>query len=177
MRTRLLLPLVVAAGLLTACGGGEAAAPHPPGSAGNPARGLTTPKTASGRSNEATGTAPAQPQTAGTAPCSLVTREQASAIVGERLGRPREAVQGPTCVYRGRKSFVTIAMQSLDFSKIKPKLGRLQRVEVSNKVAYCGNYGQQMLYVPLARGSVLSVAAPCAQAKRFAALAVRGLSR
>ena len=176
MRLRNLIPLVALAVLMSACGGGEPAS-HPPGSAANPGKAATTPKTASGRSNEASG-APraAAVETAGSAPCTLVTREQASAILGERISKPSEAVQGPTCVYRGHKSFVTVAVQTLDFEKIKAKLGLRQRIAVSDKVAYCGNYGQQMLYVPLTAGRVLSVAAPCPRAKRFAALAVRALT-
>jgi hypothetical protein len=176
MRVRNLIPILALGGLLCACGAG-APASHAPGSTTNPTKGATTPKTSSGRSNEASGAQQAAAvETAGSAPCTLVTREQASAILGERISKPSEAVQGPTCVYKGHKSFVTLAVQTLDFDKIKPKLGLRQRVEVSSKVAYCGNYGQQMLYVPLSEGRVLSVAAPCPRAKRFAALAVRALS-
>jgi hypothetical protein len=175
MRIRALIPLLALAALLSACGADKAS--HPPGSKANPTKGATTPKTASGRSNEASGAQQAAAvQNAGTAPCTLVSREQASAILGERVAKPSEAVQGPTCIYRGRKSFVTVAVQTLDFDKIKPKLGLRQRIEVSNQVAYCGNYGQQMLYVPLSEGRVLSVAAPCPRAKRFAALAVQALN-
>jgi len=175
MRIRHLIPLLALAGLLSACGGTPAS--HPSGSAANPSKGATTPKTASGRSNEASGAEQAAAvETAGSAPCTLVSREQASAILGERIAKPSEAVQGPTCIYRGHKSFVTVAVQTLDFDKLKPKLGLRQRFALNDKVAYCGNYGQQMLYVPLSQGRVLSVAAPCPRAKRFAALAVRALN-
>ena len=190
-RLRILIP-AAAALLLTACGsGGGGAATAPSGSAANPLHSTTTPKTASGRSNEASGSAGSKAgskageqsavaeagvQGAVAAPCGLVSRSQASAIVGERVSTPRSAAQGPTCIYRSRKSFVTVAVQTLDFAKLKPRLGRPQRVNVSSRTGYCGNYGQQMLYVPLHGGSVLTVAAPCAQAQRFAALAVKRLS-
>ena len=97
--------------------------------------------------------------------------------MGERVRKPSEAAQGPTCVYRGEKSFVTVAVQTLDFKRIKGRLGRPQSAKVAGQVAYCGNYGQQMLYVPLAGGNVLTVAAPCGQAKRFAELALGQLSQ
>jgi hypothetical protein len=104
-------------------------------------------------------------------PCRLVSSRQARAILGERV-EAVETAQAPGCVYRGTESFVTVSVGPLDFRRVKPKLGVLRRVKVAGQTAYCGNYGQQMLYVPLARGQVLSVAAPCAQATRFAAAAV-----
>jgi hypothetical protein len=71
---------------------------------------------------------------------------------------------------------VAVAFQTLDFDKLKTKVGRPQRVKIAGKVAYCGNYGQQMLYAPLAGGTVLTIAAPCAQAQRFAQAALSGLN-
>jgi hypothetical protein len=98
MRRSLTISLVAAAGLLTACAGDQPSVQHAPGSTANPTKGAITPKTVSGRSNEASGTAREQEQTAATTPCGLVSKQQASAIVGERISKPREAAQGPTFV-------------------------------------------------------------------------------
>lgn len=183
MRVRLgsVLAGLACAGVLAACGGGESgggdAARSHPGTPENPSVAKTTPKFPDGRSNEAVPAEQAREALAAAngSPCELVTSAQASSIVGERVSAV-EGVQGPACIYQGKKAFVTVSVQALNFDKLKPKLGVPQRVKVSSRAAYCGNYGQQMLYVPLAEGQVLSVAAPCAQAKRFAALAVEALN-
>jgi hypothetical protein len=190
------IALALAAALLAACGSD----PAPKATPGSPEHPLvaqpTTVPLGAGRSNEAshaTGRAapgaavkpgyqklveqqPSKPRSRFT-PCNLVTQAQARAIVGEPILEPLEATQGPTCVYRSRsgKSFVTVAVQSLAFEKLQPRIRHRHRVTVSDRTAYCGSFGQPMLYVPLSRGRVLSIAAPCAVAKRFAATAVRQL--
>jgi len=110
-------------------------------------------------------------------PCNLVTRAQAQAIVGLPIEVPLEAPQGPTCIYRaqGHQDFITVAVQSLAISKLKRQIRQPRTVDVSNRKAYCGTYGQPMLYVPISSGRVLSIAAPCAVAKQFAITAVRRL--
>lgn len=111
-------------------------------------------------------------------PCNLVTKAQAGAIVGTPLQDPLEAPQGPTCIYRSQdgKSFVTLAVQSVPFSKLKRQMHKRQQVDVSHRTAFCGMLGQPMLYVSLSRSRVLSVAAPCKVARRFAETAVRRLT-
>ena len=192
----LALAALAAAGIgVTACGG--AATPPAPGSPEKPL--VATQPTPGGgtaggrRSNEAAATG----TTAGTAkpgyealldaqsthprsrftPCNLVTRRQAQAILGAPLREPVEAAQGPTCIYRSRdgRNFVTLAVQPLDFGRLKPRLRLPRRVRVGDRTAYCGTYGQPMLYVPLSGGRVLSVAARCAIAREFAVRAVRQL--
>jgi hypothetical protein len=110
-------------------------------------------------------------------PCNLVTRSQARAYVGAPVREPLEAAQGPTCIYQAErgKGFVTLAVQSVDFRKLKPRLQQPRRISVSERTAYCGQYGQAMLYVPLSRGRVLTVAGPCPVARQFAAAAVQRL--
>ena len=192
-----LLALAIAAIAMTACGGSSKPAPAP----GSPEKPLVAEQTrlgggasTSGRSNEAA----ASPSAASEAtpgyqslvrkqsrhprsrftPCNLVTAAQARAIVGAPMLDPIEAPQGPTCIYRARngKSFVTVAVQSIDFKKkVKPHLKLRQRVAVSSHTAYCGTYGQPMLYLPLSGGRVLAVGAHCAVAKQFAIRAVRQL--
>jgi hypothetical protein len=106
-----------------------------------------------------------------------VTARQAHAILGVPLREPTEAPQGPTCIYRTRtgRTFVTVALQSVDFKTLRPQLHLRHRVDVSNRTAYCGTFGQPMLYVPLSQGRVLMVAAQCSVAKQFALRAVRQL--
>jgi Protein of unknown function (DUF3558) len=195
-RNRVRLPCLVAltaiVSTLTACGGGSEPAAAP-GSAERPLVAVQTRlggAASDGRSNEAAASA-AQPKPGYDtllkqqsrhprtrfSPCNLVTATQARAIIGAPLQAPIEALQGPTCVYRSRdgKSFVTVAVQVLDFDKLRPRLRLRHRVEVSSRTAYCATNGQPMLYVPLSHGRVLSVAAHCAVAKQFAIRAVRQL--
>lgn len=103
-------------------------------------------------------------------PCNLVTASEARAIVGAPMQQPVEAPQGPTCVYRTRsgKRLISLAVQTTSFNQIKPQIRHRQQVAVSGRAAFCGVYGQPMLYVPLTRGRVLSITAPCATAKGFA---------
>jgi hypothetical protein len=193
-RVRLLwvVALMSVAATLTACGGGSKPAPAP----GSPEKPLVAQETrlggaASGRSNEAAASeSQAKPgydalvkqqsrhPRSRFTPCNLVTAVEARAIIGAPLQRPIEAPQGPTCIYRSRdgKSFVSVAVQALDFDKLKPRLHASHRIDVSNRTGYCGTYGQPMLYVPLSRGRVLSVGAHCTIAKQFATKAVRQLS-
>jgi hypothetical protein len=107
-----------------------------------------------------------------------VTKAQAGAIVGAPLQDPLEAPQGPTCIYRSRdgKRFVTLAVQPVAFSKLKRQMHQRRQVAVSNKTAFCGMLGQPILYVPLSGSRVLSVAAPCQVARKFAARAVQRLN-
>jgi hypothetical protein len=188
MRSLSLIALVTAAALLSACGDtGEPAAP--PGSPDNPLVAEPAQKSTTGRSNEShAGSTQAlgyrklvehqssKPRTRFT-PCNLVSRGQARAILGVAVQAPFEAPQGPTCVYRSKSGsrFVTIAVQPLDFDRLKKQMRRPQAVDVSNRSAYCGIYGQPMLYVELSRDRVLSVAAPCPVAKQFATRAVARL--
>jgi len=103
-------------------------------------------------------------------PCTLVTKRQAQTILGAKLLDPVVAPQGPTCIYRDRASqtFATIAIQSTSFSAVRRQLRRVQRVDVSDRTAYCGIHGRPMLYLPLSRGRVLSVASQCDTAARLA---------
>jgi hypothetical protein len=63
-------------------------------------------------------------------PCNLVTKAQARAIVGAPVRDPLEAPQGPTCIYRTTKGkgFVTVAVQSVSFKKLKPRLHQSRRI-------------------------------------------------
>jgi hypothetical protein len=197
VRSLSVIALLLIAALLAACGGQSKPAPAP----GSPERPLVAqaPKDAltSGRLNEAAPAAEGAKAKADTqpgyqklverqgskprsrfTPCNLVTKAQAGAIVGAPLQDPLEAPQGPTCIYRSQdgKRFVTLAVQSVPFSRLKHQMHKRQQVAVSNKTAFCGMLGQPILYVPLSGSRVLSVAAPCQVARKFAARAVQRLN-
>ena len=185
MRRLGLVALTALTALLAACG--DAQKPDP---AANVQVARPTAPTAAGRTNEAAAAAPgrlgyrelvkhqsSRPETR-FSPCTLVTRPQARAILGAPVAVPFEAPQGPTCIFKTEsgRSFVTLAVQSLDFAKTKRQIRGRQAVDVAGRAAYCGMHGQPTLYVPLARGRVLSVAGePCGVARRFASRAVARL--
>jgi hypothetical protein len=112
-------------------------------------------------------------------PCGLVSEREARAILGAPVQQPLEAAQGPTCIYRTQtgKSFLTLAVQAIDFRALTKQLHKRQAVHVSGRSGYCGTYGQPLLYVALRGGRVLTVGAPCPVARQFAARAVAQLVR
>jgi len=188
MRLLSVIALLTAAALLSACG--DAGAPAaPPGSPDNPLVAKPTQNATTGRSNESSASSSqplgyrkllerqsSRPKTRFT-PCNLVSRGQAKAILGVALQAPFEAPQGPTCIYRNKSgsTFVTVAVQPLDFDRLKKQMRRPHVVDVSRRSAYCGTSGGPMLYMPLSRRRVLSVAAPCPIAQQFATRAVARL--
>ena len=187
MRLLGLIAIVTAATLLSACGGGERSAA--PGTPQNPLVAQPTKATSSGRSNEARAQSREQPNyqslvsgqssrpTSRFTPCNLVSRAQASSILGAAVVAPVEAPQGPTCIYRSRRGnqFVTLAVLKLDIGRLRKQMRKPQTVAVSSHTGYCGTYGQPTLYVELSRRRVLTVTAPCRVAKGFAAQAVARL--
>ena len=183
MRLLCLIALATVAASLSACGSSDKPA-APPGSPQNPLVGQRSEASSEGqaRRNQKPGyEALVQRQTkrprSRFTPCNLVTRAQARAILGGPVQAPLEAPQGPTCIYRSEsgKSFITLAVQTVDFDRLRKQIRRPQTVDVANRAAYCGTYGQPMLYVALTRKRVLSVAAPCSVARQFALRAVARL--
>jgi hypothetical protein len=114
---------------------------------------------------------------AGSNPCALVSKAQAQAIVGAPIATPQEAPMGPTCIYqrRGGGDLITVAVESLEFAKIRSKLRGRMRATLGGRTAYCGNYGHPTTFVPLTKSKVLNVSAPCAVGTRFAEQALRRL--
>jgi hypothetical protein len=109
-------------------------------------------------------------------PCKLVSRAEAQAILGKPIDAPQEAPLGPTCIYQpvGARTFVTLAVETVDFALIKPRIRHRTRIDVAGHTGYCGVYGQPATLVPLADGKVLNVTASCKIGTLFS---VKALSR
>ena len=178
----MLLGCLTVVTVLAGCGSSEAAAA---GSPQNPLASKHTQGRSEGRQAAEPGYKTLLKRQSGEAaatrftPCSLVTRAQARAILGQPVMLPSEAPQGPTCIYRATKGkgFVTLAVQPVSFAKAKRNLEKPTKVDLGSRTGVCGKYGQTMLYAPLPQGRMLTVAAECNVAKRFAAQAVRSLKR
>lgn len=109
-------------------------------------------------------------------PCTLVTRAEASAIVGRPVAALRQAPQGPTCIYQVRrgKRLITMAVQNTPFTP--PKSAKdVARVTLRGHKAYCVKRASLVMVVPLAAGHVLNVTAPCPVAAGFASKALARL--
>jgi hypothetical protein len=70
------------------------------------------------------------------------------------------------------KSFITLAVQSLEFSKLKRRIHKRQPVSISDASAFCGVLGSPVVYVSLPKHRVVSVGAPCDVGRRFATTAL-----
>jgi hypothetical protein len=188
VRWRCVIAFVFVAALLSGCGGDSTSSP--PGSPDKPlVAQQTSGGSTSGRKNEASSAAPkaaakpgyqslvehqgSKPRSRFT-PCNLVTKAQAQAIVGAPIHDPLEAPRGPTCIYRTQdgKSFITLAVQPLEFSKLKRKIHKREPVNISSASAFCGVLGNPVVYVSLPKHRVLSVGAPCDVGRRFATTAL-----
>jgi hypothetical protein len=110
-------------------------------------------------------------------PCTLVTRAEAGKIVGQPIVGLHQAPQGPTCVYRARKtkSLITMAIQLMPFDPKKQRASDVTRVTLRGHKAYCVKRGSLAMLVPLASGHVLQVTAPCPIAAGFASKALARL--
>jgi hypothetical protein len=186
LRSLCLIALLLATVLLAACGGGSSKPGPPPGSPQNPLVAQAEKSSAGSEAAPAPAAKPgyqslvesqaSKPRSRFT-PCNLVTKVQAQAIVGLALRDPLEAPRGPTCIYRSRdgKRLITLAVQPLDFAKLKRRVHRRQTASIGNRSAFCGTLGAPVLYVELPKRRVLSVAARCDVGRRFAMAAVRRL--
>ena len=111
-------------------------------------------------------------------PCTLVSMPEAQSFTGGTVSGAVEAPLGPTCIYRPSghsKTEITLALESNNATQLTKHLARRQQVTVSGHRAYCGHLGTQLLLVPLPDGQMLSVSAPCAVARQFAAAAMNRL--
>jgi hypothetical protein len=192
VRSLCLVVLLVAAAALSACGGSDA----PKAAQGMPQNPLhATPDVANsgaGRANEAgTPAADAAPGYSKLlanqsrkpkkrfSPCNLVSKRKAGAILGYAVVDVTEAPQGPTCLYKGKDAsagLVALAVQVQPVAPLKHAMRRARAIDLNGTKGYCGVSGQPMLYAKLSQGRVLTVAAPCAVAQRFASTALAKLA-
>ena len=183
-----LLASTAAVAVLAGCGGHDSgsAANAAPGTPANPLSGklAETPNEAPGQAGKDTpgyqtlvDDQSREPQRRFT-PCNLVTKAQARVFLGQPIVDPVEAPQGPTCIYRSKQGtdFITVAVQPLRLDRVRRRMTHARRVGVGGHEAFCGTYGQQMLYVGIANDRVLSIAGPCSVARRFAEAAAREFS-
>jgi len=176
---------------LSACGGGSSTSPplapavknavhHDPVSGGTvaqqPMRGtggaeINDDNPGAADSGKGTGTAHIDP-------CTLVSRAHAQAIIGKPIANPQEAPLGPTCIYQALHSqdSVTLAVESVDFARLRSQIRQKAKITVAGHTAYCGVYGRPTTFVLLSGGRVLNVGAPCDIGLRFATEAVARLS-
>lgn len=107
-------------------------------------------------------------------PCGLVSRAQASAILGAKVAIPTEAPQGPRCIYRANRSrgFVTVAVLNGTLKQATHGQQRRSAISVAGRTGVCGTLGHTELSIAVSGGRVLSIAAPCGIAKQFAAKAI-----
>ena len=110
-------------------------------------------------------------------PCTLVTRSEAQAILGQPIAGLQKAVQGPTCIYRQRdtKRLITVALQHARLTAAQQRGKQVVRVNVAGHKGYCLMQGTLMMLVPLRDGQVLNVSAACPIAARFATKALARL--
>lgn len=144
----------------------------------NEARAKATGKATSARTAAGVSTArgklrPAAPSAR--RPCSLVTRSQATTILGARIREPLEAPQGPTCIYQtssGKQVAISLTVQSTDYTRLRSQISNRRTIAIADRAGVCGRFGQPMLYLPLGGNRVLTISGPCATASRFAEKAV-----
>jgi ABC-type Fe3+-hydroxamate transport system substrate-binding protein len=196
--TTMLAALLGVALVLSGCGSSSSPkkpavqAAHPTASLSNPDIGAAQAQVTAGAASAAPSTSKAvspasKAQNAGTIndahgssgpkplnPCALVSLSQADAITGGAVLGRIEAPLGPTCIYRlgNAQTDVTLAIESMSFSQVAHQMRKRSSVLVGGRRGYCGTLGTQMLFLPLSRGRILNVTAPCAQAQRFAAAAL-----
>jgi hypothetical protein len=109
-------------------------------------------------------------------PCTLVSLTEAQSFTGGAVIGRVEAPLGPTCIYRaGKKSEITLAVESMNSTQVTHHMARRQAVSVAGRQGYCGHLGTQQLLVPLSGGQTLAVSAPCAVARQFASAALSRL--
>jgi hypothetical protein len=105
---------------------------------------------------------------AANSPCKLVTRREASAILGRSV-RQSLAPQGPTCIFAsGRKALVTMSVQQVRFATILKTARVVSHQRVGDHTIYCLQAGARSTYVPLSSKGVLSITGGCTTGARFA---------
>jgi hypothetical protein len=106
-------------------------------------------------------------------PCELVSKDQASTILGEGV-QTSVGAQGPTCIYipKGAKPQMTVAIEQTSFQSLRGHASKATRMAVGNVTGWCLDYGSTSVAIELEEGRVLRVTGPCSVGARFAARAL-----
>jgi hypothetical protein len=106
-------------------------------------------------------------------PCRLISKAQASAILGEGV-QTSVGAQGPTCIYtpNGAKPQMTVAIEQTSLQDLREHATKATGLAVGSAAGWCLDYGSTSVAVELEEGRVLRVTGPCSVAARFAARAL-----
>ena len=104
-------------------------------------------------------------------PCKLVTRAQASAILGKGT-TASERPQGPTCVYSNAGRTVTLVVEDNSVKQLRQGARKATKVEVGGKTGWCIKYQSTAVIVGISGGRVLRADGPCQAGVRFVSTAL-----
>lgn len=104
-------------------------------------------------------------------PCKLVTRAQASAILGKGT-TASERPQGPTCVYSNAGRTVTLVVEDNSVKALRQGARKATKVEVGGKTGWCIKYQSTAVIVGVSGGRVLRADGPCQAGVRFVSTAL-----
>jgi len=104
-------------------------------------------------------------------PCKLVTRAQASAILGKGT-TASERPQGPTCVYSNAGRTVTLVVEDNSVKALRQGARKATKVEVGGKTGWCIKYQSTAVIVGISGGRVLRADGPCQAGVRFVSTAL-----
>lgn len=107
-------------------------------------------------------------------PCTLVTLAEAQFITSGSVRTSSEAALGPTCVYKRSTDVraITLTVESATLSQVSHGISHPHKVIINGHRGVCGRLGIQMLLLPLSKGRLLNITAPCPIAHEFATRAV-----
>jgi hypothetical protein len=109
------------------------------------------------------------------APCKLVTRAQASAILGNGTTAV-ERPQGPTCVYSNAGRTVTLAVETNSVKQLRKEARKSTQVDLGGKTGYCVKYQKTAVITGISEGRVLRADGPCQAGVRFVTKALRRIN-
>jgi hypothetical protein len=104
-------------------------------------------------------------------PCKLVTRAQASAILGKGT-TASERPQGPTCVYTNAGRTVTLVVEDNSVKALRQGARKATKVDVDGKTGWCIKYQSTAVIVGVSGGRVLRADGPCQAGVRFVSTAL-----
>jgi hypothetical protein len=107
-------------------------------------------------------------------PCGLVTRQEASAILGKGT-KAVERPQGPTCVYTNAGRTVTLAVETNSVKQLRKEARKSTKVDLGGKTGYCVKYQTTAVITGISEGRVLRADGPCQAGVQFVTKALRRL--